>query len=141
MAASAARMARGPRASVADSRRRKTTPRPKPAPRRERTPRRARHTRVVELGLAARGQLKRRTLVAGVALILSGLFHVYTGLWVAELGYELSHAHEVQARLGREKQDLRVSLAAATAPDRLEALAKERLGMRPPAPGQVVMLP
>jgi cell division protein FtsL len=141
-------MARSPRISVADSRRRKTTARkttpqrkPAAAARRERTPRRARHTRVVELGLAARGQLTRRTIVAGIALVLAGLFHVYTGLRVSELGYELSHAHEVQSRLGREKQELRVALAAATAPGRLEALAKERLGMGPPAPGQVVMLP
>ncbi|MFP6663678.1 MAG: hypothetical protein VCC00_05715 [Deltaproteobacteria bacterium] len=138
-------MARSPRVSVADARRRKTTPRRKPvvaaAARRERTPRRARHTRVVELGLAARGHLTRRTIAAAVAMILAGLFQVYTGLRVSELSYELSHAHEVQARLGREKQELRVALAAATAPDRLEALAKERLGLRPPAPGQVVMLP
>ena len=41
----------------------------------------------------------------------------------------------------REKQELKVRLASATAPDRLEALARERLGMRPPKPGQVVILP
>ena len=106
-----------------------------------RAPRRIHQSRIVELRIAARAQLTRRNLVAGTLLALVGFVNVYAGLWVSGLSYELTHAHEVQARLERELQDLRVDLAAATASGRLEKLAAERLGMKPPSAGQVVILP
>lgn len=105
------------------------------------TPRRAGQTRVVELGIAARSQLTRRNIFAGSLLVMVGFVNVYSGLRVNGLSYELSHAHEVQGRLERELQELRVALAAATTPDRLEKLAKDRLGLQPPSAGQVVILP
>jgi cell division protein FtsL len=106
-----------------------------------RAPRRAGPARVVELGIAARAQLTRRNLVAGTLLALVGLVNVYSGLWVSGLSYELTHAHEVQGRLERELQDLKVEFATATAPGRLEKMAAERLGLKPPSAGQVVILP
>lgn len=106
-----------------------------------RSPRRSGQARVVELGIAARAQLTRRNLFAGSLLALVGLVNVYSGLWVSGLSYELTHAHEVQGRLERELQDLKVAFATATAPDRLEAMAGDRLGLKPPLAGQVVILP
>ena len=105
-----------------------------------RMPRRITQSRIVELRIAARAQLTRRNLVAGTLLALVGFVNVYAGLWVSGLSYELTHAHEVQGRLERDLQDLRVDLAAATASGRLEKLAVERLGMKPPSAGQVVIL-
>ena len=95
-----------------------------------RSPRRSGQARVVELGIAARAQLTRRNLFAGSLLALVGLVNVYSGLWVSGLSYELTHAHEVQGRLERELQDLKVAFATATAPDRLEAMADGRLAYR-----------
>ena len=106
-----------------------------------RAPRRIHQSRIVELRIAARAQLTRRNLAAGIFLALVGFVNVYAGLWVSGLSYELTHAHEVQARLERELTDLRVDLAAATASGRLERLAVDRLGMKPPSAGQVVILP
>ena len=142
MAASAARMARAPaRTKRRGGKTTARTGRAAPARSRARTPARATHTRRVEFGIAARAQLTRRNLFAGLLLASVLFLHAWTGLRVGELSYELARAHEVQARLDREKQELKVRLASATAPDRLEALARERLGMRPPKPGQVVILP
>lgn len=144
MPASAARLVRAPAKTT--RRGGKTTARTArkggtaPARSRARTPARATHTRRVEFGIAARAQLTRRNLFAGIFLASVLFLHAWTGLRVGELSYELARAHEVQARLDREKQELKVRLTSATAPDRLEALASERLGMRPPKPGQVVML-
>ena len=74
-------------------------------------------------------------------MLFALLLHVYAGLWVGELTYEISNAHQVQGRLEREKQQLRVELTSAIAPGRLEEIAHQRLGLEPPAPGQVVILP
>lgn len=139
-----ARVARRPAVST----RRRTTGKAKPQKRTvvalssvSRAPRRAGQGRVVELGISARVQLKRRNIFAGTLLALVGFVNVYSGLWVSGLSYELTHAHEVQGRLERELQELKVDLAAATASGRLERLAAERLGLKPPSAGQVVILP
>ena len=68
------------------------------------------------------------------------LFHVWTGVTVASVGYELSHARELGERLSLELQELEFELAAQTAPARLEEEARLRLGLEPPSAGQVVDL-
>jgi cell division protein FtsL len=89
----------------------------------------------------ARGRPLRRALVLGAVLIGLCLAQVWLQLQVTRLGYELSDARRVQLRLEHERRELEIELATLRAPGRIDALARERLGMTPPRPGQVVVLP
>jgi cell division protein FtsL len=88
---------------------------------------------------------KRRRLVFGALLVLgligAVLVHVWLRLQVVRMGYVLSTTSKLQTRLEQENRELKVELATMTSPDRLEALARQRLGMVQPEKGQVVVLP
>jgi cell division protein FtsL len=75
-----------------------------------------------------------------MVLLGAGLFHVWVRLQVTELGYELSTTREIVARLENEQRELEAELAMLTAPSQLAKEARERLGMREPKAGQVVVL-
>jgi cell division protein FtsL len=105
---------RGARGGVAAVRRRMT-----PAERR----------RARQVGLGALGAL-------AVALAL-----VWVRLQVVHTGYELSTARQIERRLEQEQRELEIEIATRTSPRRLEDVARGRLGMGPPAPGQVVTKP
>lgn len=91
----------------------------------------------------ARGKRRRVVIVALLVLGLIGavLVHVWLRLQVVRMGYVLSTTSKLQARLEQENRELKVELATMTSPDRLEALARQRLGLVPPEKGQVVVLP
>jgi cell division protein FtsL len=93
-----------------------------------------------EIGRSARLRNVRTNALAGAFALAVGLFHVWTGLEVGQLGYALSDARILTQRLDEELHELTVEYATETAPETLEARARERLGLRPPAPGQVVIL-
>lgn len=80
-------------------------------------------------------------VLAGVAGIGIALGHVWLRLQVVEVGYRLSSTRQVVARLESERQDLLLAAARLEAPARLERLARERLGMVPPARDQELVLP
>jgi len=82
--------------------------------------------RVRQLGLGALG-----ALVIALAL-------VWVRLQVVHTGYELSTARQLERRLEQEQRELEIEIATRTSPRRLEEVARQRLGMGPPAPGQVV---
>jgi len=98
----------------------------------------ARRTSGAEIGREDRRRALRRNLVAGAILLGVGAVHVWTGIEAVRLGYALGAARQMSVKLDQEVQDLKVELAAATAPARLEQAAA-RLGLRAPAPGQVVV--
>jgi cell division protein FtsL len=86
-----------------------------------------------------------RFMVIGALLILvligTVLIHVWLRLQVVRLGYVLSTTSKLQTRLEQENRELKLELAKMTSPDRLESLARQRLGMATPEKGQVVVLP
>jgi cell division protein FtsL len=94
-----------------------------------------------------RGRVKaaRWRLVLGVFLGLGligvVLVHVWLRLQVVRMGYVLSTTSKLQARLEQENRELKVELATMTSPDRLEELARRRLGLVVPEKGQVIVLP
>jgi cell division protein FtsL len=75
-------------------------------------------------------------VLVGVALA-----HVWLRLQVVQMGYELSTTSKLQNQLEQEQRALRVELATLMSPDRLEAMARKRLGLTPPEKGQVIILP
>lgn len=85
----------------------------------------------------------RLVLTAFLVLVLIGLVlvHVWLRLQVVHLGYVLSTSSKLQSRLEQENRELKIELATITSPDRLESLARRRLGLRPPEKGQVIVLP
>ena len=94
---------------------------------------------------AARSRASRWRLVLGVflglGLIVTVLVHVWLRLQVVRMGYVLSTTSKLQTRLEQENRELKVELATLTSPDRLEALARQRLGLATPEKGQVIVLP
>jgi cell division protein FtsL len=69
------------------------------------------------------------------------LIHVWLRLQVVHMGYVLSTATKLQGRLEQENRELKIELATMTSPDRLESLARRRLGLVPPEKGQIIVLP
>src|SRR5512143_1561516 len=98
----------------------------------------------------ARGERVSRKLQpppnVGVVLLWSvlvgvALAHVWLRLPVFQMGYELSTASKLQNQLEQEQRELKVELATLMSPDRLEAMARKRLGLASPEKGQVIVLP
>jgi cell division protein FtsL len=88
---------------------------------------------------------RRRSIFLTVTLgaVLVGLvwLHVWLRLQVVHVGYVLSTTSKLQSRLEQENRELKIELATMTSPDRLESLARRRLGLRQPEKGQVIVLP
>ncbi len=81
------------------------------------------------------------TLFLMACLVSLALAHVWVRLQVVRLGYVLSTTSKLQGQLEQENRELKLELATLTSPDRLEALARSRLGLREPEKGQVVIFP
>jgi cell division protein FtsL len=92
---------------------------------------------------AQTGWRRRIWLSALLAACLIGavLVHVWLRLQVVQVGYVLSTTSKLQGRLEQENSELKLELATMVSPDRLEALARKRLGLVPPEKGQVIVLP
>jgi cell division protein FtsL len=102
--------------------------------------------RGVVAGVRRRTSARERRLARQVGLGAAGalaiaLLLVWIRLQVVHTGYELSTARQLEHKLEQEQRELALEIATLTSPRRLEELARERLGMRPPAPGQVVSPP
>jgi cell division protein FtsL len=92
----------------------------------------------------SRKQLWRHNLgvaLLGLALVGVVLSHVWLRLQVVHMGYVLSTTSKLQNQLEQEQRELKVELATLTSPDRLEAMARKRLGLAAPEKGQVIVLP
>ena len=80
-------------------------------------------------------------VVLSCLLVALALLLVWQRLRVVQLGYVLSTASKLERRLEQENRELRVELATLTARERVEAMARKRLGLRDPHAKQVVLLP
>ncbi len=83
-----------------------------------------------------------RVAVAWVAaLTAAGALVVWLHLQTTEVGYQLIALHKLVDRLASEKGELDLELATLSSPRSLDAVAKSRLGLRPPREGQIVGVP
>lgn len=96
-------------------------------------------------GAAARSGPRRRHLLILSTLVLGlvalTLLHVWLRLQVVYMGYVLSTTTKLQNQLEQENRQLKVEIATLTSPERLQAMARSRLGLMPPQKGQVIVLP
>lgn len=90
---------------------------------------------------SARTRATRLNLLAGVVAMAAMLFHVWTGLKVGTLGYELSHARDLGQRLDRQLNEISLENSVIIKPDLLADEARRRLGLDWPQSGQIVELP
>jgi cell division protein FtsL len=93
---------------------------------------------------AAKSERRRRVVHHGLALLclaLVVLLYVWLRLQVLNQGYALSATTKLQQRLEQEQRELRLEYATLTSPERVEAMARRRLGLRAPEKGQVIVLP
>ena len=82
----------------------------------------------------------RAVVVLGL-LCLGILFYVWQHIQVLRLGYALEGLRAHRATLLQEQKILTLELARLTALSRVEAIARARLEMETPRPGQVIVLP
>jgi cell division protein FtsL len=80
-------------------------------------------------------------LLLSLCLVAVVLLHVWLRLQVVRMGYALSTTSKLESQLEQERRELTVELATLSSPDRLEAMARKRLGLVTPEKGQVIVLP
>ena len=98
------------------------------------------------VNIAASTTAEARALFTWLAIFVAlgvsiALAHVWLRLKVTDLGYALSTTHQVIQKLECERQELTAEVARLEAPDRLEEVARIRLGMTHAQRGQEAVLP
>ncbi len=78
--------------------------------------------------------------MACVLVAAAALFHLWIRTRVTERGYQLSRLSGEYRDLTREHESLQIRAAELKSAQRIEELARERLGMGPPALDRVVVL-
>ena len=82
------------------------------------------------------------SIVGLCLLFLAGaLFYVWQHIYVVRQGYELERLRGTYAQLVQENKMLRLEAGQLRSLRRVEEIARVRLGMLTPKPGQVVLLP
>jgi cell division protein FtsL len=87
-------------------------------------------------GVATKGLFRDVALFAGLAAIASG--YAYVRIEGTLAGYRLSAAQVEHHELLREREALQLELATRRAAGRIEADARERLGMVEPKPEDII---
>ncbi len=97
-----------------------------------------RSSRRPTLGVVLRQLLPGAVVAALVSAV--GILHVAARTEVVDTGYTLSHLESENRALTLDNDRLRLELATLKRSARLETLARDSLGMAPPAPGAVTVL-
>lgn len=81
-------------------------------------------------------------LVVLCALVLTfgAVFYLWQRYQFIHLGFEVEHLRTLKGNLAAEIEPLQMESDYLSRPERIEILARERLGMRPPQPRQVIVL-
>ena len=79
-------------------------------------------------------------ILACALIALAALFHAWVRTRVTEQGYGLSRSSDEHRELSREHERLQFHAAQLKSPQRIEELARTRLGMGPPSVDRVVVL-
>ena len=78
--------------------------------------------------------------LAVLATVCAFVVHLALRGRTVELGYELGHARQDQARLREVRRVLELESASYKTPERVEIVARTLLGMEPPSPDRIVAL-
>jgi len=81
------------------------------------------------------------TVALGALILVGALLYVWQHIHVVRLGYEVERLREEQAALVQENKTLKLEMGQLRSLRRVEEIARQRLGMVTPKPGQVVLIP
>ena len=81
------------------------------------------------------------TAALGVLILVGALLYVWQHIHVVRLGYEIEQLRDRQASLVQENKTLKLEMGQLRSLKRVEDIARKRLGMVAPEPGQVVLIP
>ena len=79
--------------------------------------------------------------LAVLATVAAFVVHLGMRGKIVDLGYKLGRARAEQGRLREVKRVLSLEAASYRTPDRVEMVARTLLGMTPPPPERVIVLP
>ena len=78
-------------------------------------------------------------VLCAVVIAAGGLFYLWQRYQFTRLGFEVAQLRQRKAELQEKLEPLQVEVDYLSRLERIDTLARE-LGMRPPAPGQVIVL-
>ena len=81
------------------------------------------------------------TLMMLVCFMGTGIGYVWSNFERTQIGYNLSQLQKEEMRLSEINQKLKLELATLKSPQNLEHLAIQKLGLSPPKPEQIILLP
>jgi len=79
-------------------------------------------------------------IVVFLWLLFSGFGYVWCRVQVVQLGYKLSDADRIHTQFLNDSKKLHLELARLKAPERVERIAIEQLGLNRPRKEQIVVL-
>lgn len=85
-------------------------------------------------------QVGRRTATLLIVDIILGMALVWFNLMVQDLGYRVENTSKLIEKLDLEHAELVAEITRETSPERLRRRAQADLGLRLPAPGQVMAI-
>lgn len=94
--------------------------------------------RRVKLGRASTAQVTGVVLLSAVVLLGGVMLYLWPQMHLVELGYRQNALRAQRDRTARRRNELQVERAMLRRLERIEAIAVERLGMRPPELAQVI---
>jgi cell division protein FtsL len=79
-------------------------------------------------------------VLCAAVLTFGAVFYLWQRYQFVRLGYEVDTLRADRTRLVEAIEPLEVEVQYLSRPERIDALARARLGMRPPRPDQVIVL-
>jgi cell division protein FtsL len=74
------------------------------------------------------------------AIVITLLFFLWSRLETVKLGYDISKENKKTIELINENKNLRLQVVNLKSPERIERLARKRLGLVYPGEGQIVVI-
>jgi len=81
------------------------------------------------------------TLLMLICFMGTGIGYVWSNFERTQIGYSLSQLQRKEMKLKEINQKLKLELATLKSPQNLERLAIQKLGLSPPKPEQIILLP
>ena len=91
-------------------------------------------------------QIQRRRVI-GLWIFIMAIFitelliYTWSRLQCIQTGYEISNETGKHKELIAIQKNLKIELARLKSPKRISKIARERLGMAPPSPEQIISIP
>ena len=81
------------------------------------------------------------TLMMLICFMGTGIGYVWSNFERTQIGYDLSQLKKEEMRFQEINRKLKLELATLKSPQNLEHLAVQQLGLSPPKPEQIILLP